>query len=121
MITKNEYEKNIARALEPLVSEELETAASLVATMIRSQPSVKYLMLLSNEINYYTIFNIASPLKTPSGVADNIVQFLISDSFLKTRGEVKLIEDNLENEHIEIWIGETYFSLFICDSFIVNL
>ena len=121
MMTKNEYEKNIARAMKPLKHEGLEDAVIVIKKMIEDQVVYpKYLMLLSNEINYYTIFNIVTFLKTPIAIADDIVKFLVDDRFLKTIGELKLVEDSIDDT-VEIWIGETYFSLFKCDSFIVPL
>lgn len=118
MTTKYEIEKGIAASLPALNGVGLELARTEMKLFLLGK-NCRYLMLLSNELKYYTIFRLYGNLLMITDPSNNIVDFLLNDSFLKTLGELKVFEINDDN--IEIWIGEHYFSLFECDSFIVNV
>ena len=118
-LTKYEYEKQIAKSLPALDDYNLVIASKNIAKFLDENKNAKYLMLLSDELRYYTIFNIDNKVKLIKGIAEDILRFLQRDSFLGGIGKLKLIEVN--EDHIEIWIGETYFSLFVADSFFVNI
>lgn len=119
-MTKYEYDKQIATQLPPLTKEELEQATIEIKNYLAKQKPNQYLMLLGNELNYYTIFKRAS-VKTNHGTAEEIMKFILGDSFLvESVGPVKLVEEN-PNSYIEIWIGKEHFALFPCDQLVVNI
>ena len=103
-ITKNQLDKGIANSLPAL----------------NQEAPYRYLMLLCNELRYYTIFEV-SALTTTSGAAQQIVKFIETDSFLKTVGRLKLIEADGNPYLVEIWIGDKHFGLFPCDSIVVKI
>lgn len=119
-MTKYEYDKQIATQLPPLTAEGIKQATTDIKNFLAKQTLNQYLMLLSNELNYYTIFKKAS-IKTDYGLAEEIIKFILENSFLMvTVGPVKLVEEN-SNGYMEIWIGNEHFALFPCDQLVVNI
>lgn len=120
-MTKYEYDKQIATQLPPLTAEGIKQAITDIENFLAKQKSNQYLMLLSNELNYYTIFNKKKTVKTIYGISEEIMNFILEDSFLMgTVGPVKLVEEN-SNSYMEIWIGNEHFALFPCDQLVVNI
>jgi len=119
-LKKFEQERYIIKNLPPFTKEELEMVREDMTKYFEERPKVKYFMLLSNELRYYTIFSRTTAITTARGVADKILTFLQNDSFLTKLGELKVLKRTGEDE-IEIWIGETPFLLFDADSFFVEI
>ena len=78
-------------------------------------------MLLSKELSYYTMFQINSPQDslTPKMIFLKIIEFIKSDEYLQTLGDIKQIE--VAAHFIEIWIGQYHFALFESSDFFVKL
>lgn len=115
-MTKHELDKIAARALNPLSQTEINLMVDPVAEELKN---ATYIMLLSKEISYYTIFKV-HPLTGIKTAVKKIFSFIQTDSFLtKEIGSLVHIETN--DQFTEIWIGETHFALFECSSFIVNI
>ena len=117
---KFEQDKSIVSQFPPFTREEIQEVKKDVTEYFRERPKVKYFMLLSNELKYYTIFEKGTALSTPVGHAEKFVSFLVDDDFLNTLGELKVLKRTGDDE-LEIWIGETPFLLFDADSFFVQL
>jgi len=117
MISKNDLDKQLARSLPPLGSNELKEVCKDIIFYLDNKQPFRYLMLLSNELHYYTIFDTEEMI-TNIGVANKIINFLTKDSYLTREiGSLKLVE--ITEDYIEIWINDIHFALFPCDSFIV--
>jgi hypothetical protein len=119
MITKNEYEKQIATSLKPLVREELDPEIAMCMNDLFNNTDNKYIMLLCNENRYYTIFHRTNNSVSVKSIGDKLLDFIFNDTYLKSLGDVKYIAVN--DDHVEIWIEEMYYALFPCDTFIVNI
>ena len=117
---KFEQDKSIIAQFPAFTKEEIKEVKEDVKNYFRERPKVKYFMLLSNELNYYTIFSKETVISTPVGHAEKLVNFLLEDDFLKTLGDLKVLK-RTGNDELEIWIGETPFLLFDADSFFVVL
>lgn len=119
MLNKNDLDKSIAKSLPALENNELKEAQNLIDDYLKRNRPFRYLMLLSNELHYYTIFD-TEVMITDIGIARKLIEFITLDSYLQNNiGAVKLIEE--ADNYIEIWIGECHFALFVCDSFIVKM
>lgn len=117
-MTKNELDKQTAKALPVLSPIEISAAIESNYNFIADNESKNY-MLWSKEISYFTIFEM-NKNKNEKENFQEIVNFISTDNFLtKEIGFLKLIETN-EN-FIEVWIGETHFALFPCDDFFVTI
>ena len=112
-----EFKGNIVSKLKPMTAEEKAYSASEIAGYIDRVGNPKNLMLLSNELRYFTIFKNVSR----KNFAKKIFEFIDTDPFLQTIGEVKLIDADKDLSHVEVWIGNTFFALFDCDSLMVEL
>lgn len=119
-ITKNQLDKGVANSLPPLSRETIKQSIIDIENFLKAKAPYRYLMLLCNELRYYTIFNV-STLTTASGAAKQIINFIETDSFLTTIGSLKLIETDGNPDLVEIWIGDKHFGLFPCDTFIVKI
>ena len=119
MITKNEYEKQIAASLKPLKREDIPQETVDNIDSLFANRYNKYIMLLCHENRYYTIFNRVTNVISTKSIAERLLDFIFDDPYLKTLGDIKYID--ICEEHVEIWIGELYFALFECDGFIVNI
>lgn len=115
-MNKNELDKIAARALPPLPEDEI---IAMVDPIVEMFPKVEYLMLLSKELSYYTIFKI-HPLTGIRYAIEKIFDFIKTDDYLVgDLGQIKHIETN--EQYVEIWIDEYHFALFECSNFIVNI
>lgn len=119
-ITKNQLDKGVANSLPALSQKALTQGIYDIETFLKAKAPYRYLMLLCNELRYYTIFDV-SVLNTPIGAANKIVNFINTDSFLREVGELKLIEADGNPDLVEIWIGDKHFGLFPCDTFVVKM
>ena len=119
MITKNEYEKQIAASLKPLRREDISQETVDNIDSLFANRYNKYIMLLCHENRYYTIFNRVTNVISTKSIAERLLDFIFNDPYLKTLGDIKYID--ICEEHVEIWIGELYFALFECDGFIVSI
>lgn len=119
-VTKNQLDKGVANSLPALNQEALKQGIIDIEEFLKTKTPYRYLMLLCNELRYYTIFEV-SALTTTSGAAQQIVKFIETDSFLKTVGRLKLIEADGNPDLVEIWIGDKHFGLFPCDTFVVKI
>lgn len=119
-VTQLEYDRGIIKNLSPANREEIENMKKDIADFIEGLGELENLMLLSNELRYYTLFKMTSKLLTPQGKAEKLMRFLREDKFLKNLGKLKVLKRSIGG-NIEIWIGETYFLLFDADSFFVEI
>lgn len=120
-MTVAEQDKEIIKKLPSFTKAEIEDVKKDLTDYLAERTHIDHLMLLSNEIRYFTIFKReVIALKTNKGRADELFNFLTKDVFLKTLGELKVLKRTGEGE-IEIWIGETPFVLFEADSFFVPI
>ena len=123
MITKNQIDKQIAESLPPIENVvEQQIVVDALAKFLKDNSITQgsHLMLLSNELNYYTIFTISNNAVRVGAPANNILKFITDDGYLQTIGELKYAELN-ENGYFEIWKGSTHFALFPCDGFFVGI
>lgn len=118
-MTLHEQTKEIVKDLPPFTKAEWEEIRSDLSSFVFGSPG-KVFMLLSNEIRYYTLFEVETRMITQWGIADRIIKFIREDEFLKTLGTVKVFK-RTGNGEMEIWIGETHFLLFEADSFFVKI
>ena len=116
-MTMVELKGNAVKQLDELNAEEVDFAISTIEKYIINEKHPTLLMLLSNELRYYTTLKIDK--KCPRKAAEGIVDFLRADSYLKELGTLKLVEG--EQGHLEIWIGSTFFALFNYDEFVVEV
>lgn len=120
-MTKAEQDKAIIEKLPPFTTTELKLVREDLIRYFEEQAEVEHFMLLSNDINYYTIFKKENILlKTDKARAMNFFDFIFEDSFLKTLGKPKVVKRSGEDQ-VEIWIGTTPFVLFNADSFFVEI
>ena len=120
-MTKAEQDKAIIEKLPPFTATELKLVREDLIRYFEEQAGVEHFMLLSNDINYYTIFKKENILlKTDKARAMNFFDFIFEDSFLKTLGKPKVVKRSGEDQ-VEIWIGTTPFVLFNADSFFVEI
>jgi hypothetical protein len=78
-------------------------------------------LLLSKEIDYYTVFQIES--ESVDKAVDNFWDFLSDSFFIKapdtetnfSMTDIKLLEINEDLNHLELWIAGTYFQLSTFD------
>ena len=113
-------QQGICTAPCSVMQEALKQGIIDIEEFLKTKAPYRYLMLLCNELRYYTIFEV-SALTTTSGTAQQIVKFIETDSFLKTVGRLKLIEADGNPDLVEIWIGDKHFGLFPCDTFVVKI
>lgn len=120
-MNKYEYEKQIAQQMPALDNHGFLIAEETMNSFLRDEKNrnAKFLMLLCNELNYYTIFHLSNNVLRINLPMVSILNFLKDDPFLKSLGDIKYIDNN--EDHIEIWIGEYYFALFVADTFVVNI
>lgn len=120
-MTKAEQDKAIIEKLPPFTATELKLVKEDLIRYFEEQAKVEHFMLLSNDINYYTIFKKENILlKTDKARAMNFFDFIFKDRFLKTLGKPKVVKRSGEDQ-VEIWIGTTPFVLFNADSFFVEI
>ena len=115
-----QWDKNAAASMPAMSYTQMLDKKPIIVKFLKQFDNIKHIMLLSNELRYYTIFDI-----TAEPIIDNVVlkllKFLKNDTFLKTLGKTKYIDIDETESHIEIWIGEERFALFPCDSFVVPI
>lgn len=116
----HEQTASICKNLKPFTKEEMKLNLKDLTQYLHENSQTKYFMLLSNKINYYTIFVKSNNLLQNEHMAKTILDFLNNDSFLNELGEMKVFKRTDGNE-IEIWLGETYFLLFPADSFFIEM
>lgn len=84
--------------------------------------NVKYFMILSNKLGYYSVFKVES--ENIDKKIDNIVSFLQNSRYYSIEGEIESYvemtdirhyELNEDHGHLELWIGKEYFQLFPFD------
>ncbi len=119
-ITKNQLDKNVANSLPALNEKTLIQGIYDIEAFLKKKAPYQYLMLLCNELRYYTIFK-TTIVSTTMGTANKIVNFLKDDEFLNSIGKLKLIEADGNPDLVEIWIGDKHFGLFPCDTFVVDI
>lgn len=117
-MTKYEMDKSIIKDLPPFTKKELEEVREDLISFLKENPQTRHFMLLSNEINYYTILT-KQPLFTAHYSADSILNFLNENLFLKSLGKLKVFKRT--GETMEIWIGESHFRLFDADHLFVEV
>ena len=97
-MTNYELNQQLVSQLKELTTEELESKKIEINNFINSIPD-KFLMLLCNELNYYTVFESNSNSKDNpySNLAEAIIDIILP------LGQIKDIGKN-NNGVIEIWI-----------------
>lgn len=116
-MTMVELKGNAVKQLDKLNKEETESAITSIEKFIITEGCPKLLMLLSNELRYFTALDIGK--KCPRKAAEAVVDFLQTDEFLSGIGALKLIDG--EENHIEVWLDGTFFALFNYDPFVVEV
>lgn len=119
-LTIYERDQSIVRDLPPFTFEELREVERDFTLFIEENIKVKNFMLLSNELRYYTLFQMENKILTSNGIAKKILEFITTDTFLEGLGKLKVFKRK-DVGQIELWIGETYFVLFNADSFFVPI
>lgn len=117
-MTKYEIDKGIIKDLPPFTEKEMEDVMEDLVSFLKENSRTKHFLLLSNEINYFTVL-VKKPLYTAQYSADNIINFLTGNSFMKDLGGLKVFKRT--GETMEIWIGETHFRLFDADQMFVEV
>jgi len=112
-----EMKGNAVRQLKRLTLEERNFAISEIEKFIVNSGKPSLLMLLSNELRYYTSFKVKNNDLTKAATA--IVEFIETEEFFINLGELKLVDDG--ESHLEIWVGDKFFALFNYDPFIVEI
>lgn len=83
---------------------------------------VKYFMILSNKVGYYSVFKVES--ENIEDKIKNIISFLNESRYYNIDGadipyvemiDVRHYEINEEHGHLELWIGHEYFQFFPFD------
>lgn len=102
-----DYAKNIIKQLPNLEKDVI--LQNLQAFFISNMGTKNYL-LLSKEVDYYTVFNVRTG--TP---AVNFYEYLMDSSFIKDGAMIAMTDvqhfEPRDDKSIEIWIGNTYFHL----------
>lgn len=117
---KHEIEESIIADLPPFNKKEFEEVRDDVIKFFKEHEDTDKFMLLSNKINYFTLFEKGMSLNTDIGRADKLLTFLNNDSFLESLGKLKVLKRTEDNNKLEIWIGDTFFLFFDADSFFVK-
>jgi hypothetical protein len=80
----------------------------------------QYYILLSKQIDYYTVFKIKSA--SIEEIIENIYSYFEQSYFYKSdespyvkMSDIKYYEYNDEQNHLELWIDDVYFQLCIFD------
>jgi len=80
----------------------------------------QYYILLSKQIDYYTVFKIKSA--SIEEIVENIYNYFEQSYFYKSdenpyvkMSDIKYYEYNNEQNHLELWIDDVYFQLCIFD------
>lgn len=93
-LTKYEVNKMIVAQLPSLINEkQLRTSVQLIRDFIKQE---HYYMLLSNELNYYTLFDVSA--KYEEKAEDIVIECL------QNIGVIQQINYNEDNTAIECWI-----------------
>ncbi len=93
-LTKYEVNKMIIAQLPSLINEkQLRTSVQLIRDFIKQE---HYYMLLSNELNYYTLFDVSA--KYEEKVEDIVIECL------QNIGVIQQINYNEDNTAIECWV-----------------
>lgn len=83
---------------------------------------IKYFMIISNKVGYYSVFKVES--SDLEEKIKNIIDFLDSSRYFNIEGEenpyvemidIRHYENNDEHQHFELWIGKEYFQFFPFD------
>lgn len=115
-MTMVEMKGNTVKQLEAMSETERDFAISEIEKFItNSKP--RMLMLLSNELRYYTVFELKE--SDLNKTARNIVDFIETEGFFTEIGQLKLID--VESDHVEVWVEDKFFALFNCDGFLVEI
>lgn len=89
-----------------------------IVQYLSDKAHVKYFLLLSNKVGYYTMFRVESP--SIEKQSQNIYEFLESSRYYNIDGEqepyvemtdIRHYELNEDHGHLEFWIGKEYFQL----------
>ena len=112
-----EIKGNAVAQLKALSPAERDFAISEIEKFIVNQDEPRLLMLLSNELRYYTAFEIKNDDLTKAATA--IVEFIETEEFFTELGDLKLVD--AEKDHLEIWVGSKFFALFNYDPFVVEI
>jgi len=80
----------------------------------------QYYILLSKQIDYYTVFKIKSA--SIEEIVENMYGYFEESYFYKSdenpyvkMSDIKYYEYNNEQNHLELWIDDVYFQLCIFD------
>lgn len=102
-----DYAKNIIQQIPVL---EKDTILENLQAFFVSNMGSKYYLLLSKEVDYYTIFKIKS--QSP---AVNLYEYFMDSSFIKNGELIPMTNiqhfEPRDDKSIEVWIGNTYFHL----------
>lgn len=96
-----ELNKQLVVQLPPMENQEVEKKKQLIADFKKEQSNVFY-MLLSNEINYFTLFKLI-PYGNEASFEDEVIACLRDNGAIQS---IELVEDG---SAIEIWVKK-YFS-----------
>jgi hypothetical protein len=86
-MNKYNYDKNLAKQLPVLTKEELQTGADTILNYLEKQKKDKYVMLLSNNLKYYTIFTQKTLVSTKTGLANEIIGFIAKNCMCISTGK----------------------------------
>lgn len=116
-LTAVELKGNIVNQLKPMNAQEQSFSIVAIDAYLERKGNPEYVMLLSNELRYYTIFKSS----TDADFATEIFNFINTDSYLTQLGYLRLIDADKDLDHVEVWIGDKFFALFDADDLIVDL
>ena len=120
-IRLEDFGKMVLKNAEPLdqsiIADKIhEFVTDMRGDMTTIKKDVKYLLLLSKEVGYYSVLKI----QDRPGLEEKIMVYLFESSFLKD-GEIcdlkniQFIEYNKETFTLEFWVDQVYFCLFDFD------
>ena len=95
-MTNYELNQQVMSQMKPLSEEEISSRLEIVEEFFKNIKN-EYLMLLCNELNYYTVFKTNSQDETAYNTFSDAVLDILNDL-----GEIKDIYNN-DNGAIEIW------------------
>lgn len=120
-MTKAEKDRLVVEKLPPFTAEEIKEVKEDLERYFTEFKETEHFMLLSHEGNYYTIFKKEkNALKTELGRANDLLDFLMNDSYLKTLGKLKVAK-RTGNGYMEFWLDSNVFLLFDADGFFVEI
>lgn len=106
--TAVELKGDLVKDLPVMSDKELDFAKASVLKYVLNN-HVRSMMIMSKELSYFTLFNNKSELGYEEFV-DEIFKFIMEDTYLAALGGLKLVDVN--ESHIEVWIGGHFFAMF---------